>query len=238
VPGSPVGGLIAERSACHAMTALRMSSELSPGAVYRLDLDDFDALIAALRSGARTFRVMANEILISEPYDLAALGQPIVHTLDIEAHEPYVRLRFGAQAVPEGRSRKYLELATIPGEGDALFERIERIVVSTRRAQPIRDCWRESDSFLSESLAWVLGGGFLVLLACLGVMAWLLPAPMTDDAASSLNPYVRAGLWAALLPAVILVLSFLSTVSQARLTSVEMTRGRRKKVAPKDALDL
>lgn len=127
------------------MVDLRVSTKVVPGRAIRLDLDDWDALIDVLRAGAKTFRVIADEALLSEPYDLESMRKPAILSLDIEAHEPYLRFRFGVTAVGSGQIR-LLELATIAGDaaGEALFDRIEQIVIVATRDRPVADWWRES----------------------------------------------------------------------------------------------
>src|SRR4051812_12775078 len=83
---------------------------------FRLDLDDLDAIIAALRQGARSYRVLVEDVLLEEAYDLPAGGKKPTPTLDIEAHAPSLRFPFpplGAHD-PFFGARLSMPSATVP----------------------------------------------------------------------------------------------------------------------------
>lgn len=101
------------------MMHLRRSTEILSGGTYRLNLDDYDALLQIFRSGARIVRVEAEGVLLSEPFDLATLDKTFVRRLEFERHEPFLRLRIGLDS--PGTSTNQQNLNELVGESDSSF---------------------------------------------------------------------------------------------------------------------
>ena len=141
-----------------------VSSALVKRSRFRLDLDDFDAIIEVLRSGSISFRVIVEGNLLADPYEIPATPKRAIHQVDIEAHEPFVRFRFGQVA-----DHSFCELAVDddhPG-GRPLLDRIEHVSLSSGAAAPCQVSRR-------ENVPWILIRRFLIALVVIGMC--LVPA--------------------------------------------------------------
>src|SRR5262249_29210898 len=98
--------------------------------------------------GCRSVRILADDSLIDDPAQLAYRLRP-VRQLDIEAHDPLVRFKFGTfhWIGPEGAAAWVVELAIDGSDPRSrpLFDRIGQVVSAAYRKHPVRD-WLDRDA--------------------------------------------------------------------------------------------
>jgi hypothetical protein len=103
-----------------------------------IDLDDFDRIVDLLRRHCRSVQIVAHDVLIEDSSQLQGLRDSPVRDLEIEAHDPFLRIRFG----PIIRNRKRCtagEVVSDPNDSVAasLLAQIEVILEGARRQGPI-----------------------------------------------------------------------------------------------------
>ena len=107
-----------------------------------IDLDDFDRIVDLLRRHCRSVQIVAHDVLIKDSSQFQGLledGDRPVRDLEIEAHDPYLRIRFG----PRGKERKRMgsesEIVSDPNDSVAasLRAQIEVILEGARRRGPV-----------------------------------------------------------------------------------------------------
>jgi hypothetical protein len=106
-----------------------------------IDLDDFDRIVDLLRRHCRSVQIVAHDVLIEDSSQLQGLRDSPVRDLEIEAHDPFLRIRFG----PIIRNRKGWtgwtggEVVSDPNDSVAasLLAQIEVILEGARRQGPI-----------------------------------------------------------------------------------------------------
>jgi len=106
-----------------------------------IDLDDFDRIINLLRRHCRSVQIVAHDVLIEDSSQLGRLlknGERAVRYLEIEAHDPFLRIEF----YPMNRGKRKWgtgsEVVSDPDDalGQSLRLRIEVILEGARRRGP------------------------------------------------------------------------------------------------------
>jgi hypothetical protein len=94
-----------------------------------IDLDDFDRIVDLLRRHCRSVQIVAHDVLIKDVLQLQRLRDSLVRDLEIEAHEPLLRIRFGTK---EGTGS---DVVSDPNDSvvASLRAQIEAILMGARR---------------------------------------------------------------------------------------------------------
>jgi hypothetical protein len=101
-----------------------------------IDLDDFDSIVGLLRRNCRSVQIVAHDVLIEDSSQFQELGDRPVRDLEIEAYDPFLRIRFqgtGHRYKPKWRTGS--DVASDPDDSvvSALRAQIEAILKGARR---------------------------------------------------------------------------------------------------------
>jgi hypothetical protein len=106
-----------------------------------IDLDDFDWIVKLLRGHCRSVQIVAHDAMIDDSSQLEGLlkhGERVVKYLEIEAHNPFLRVEFYQGRRPERKGATGSEVVSDPDDalGQSLRLKIEVILEGTRRRGP------------------------------------------------------------------------------------------------------
>jgi hypothetical protein len=106
-----------------------------------IDLDDFDRIVDLLRRHCRSVQIVAHDVLIKDSSQFQGLledGDGPVQDLEIEAHDPFFRIRFGRFGPGVGKSQGWRTGSEVVSDPDdsvvaPLRAQIEVILKGARR---------------------------------------------------------------------------------------------------------
>ena len=107
-----------------------------------IDLDDFDRIVDLLRQHCRSVQIVAADVLIEDSSQFQGLRDRLVQDLEIQAHDPFVRIRFGGADLRPGRIPPKRALSEVVSDPDnsvaaSLHAQIKTILNGARRRGPI-----------------------------------------------------------------------------------------------------
>jgi hypothetical protein len=106
-----------------------------------IDLDDFDRIVELLRRHCRSVQIVAQDVMISDSSQFQGLlknGERAVRHLEIEAHDPFLRIKFSPVGSGDRKWATGSEVVSDPEDalGQSLRLRIEVILDGARRRGP------------------------------------------------------------------------------------------------------